>query len=649
MSHPEAVPLLKRLDERFPALSRWLGGRLDLELPAFTVSVVLHATLLTILGIMTIEASREAPREFAAVDTSGDTRLPEFARNEIEDIDQANKELTLTPIGSSAPNLSALPVQASGPLAPPTSNKAEGGGAMPIANLAVTRPGEIMLPSAPSLSQSVSIRGNGAEHVGGVEGAVDRIAVEMLRRLEQGRTLVVWAFDASGSLQAERERLGRHIEKIYRDIAELDKEGLAKDDALLTSVVAFGQGRQVLTPTPTSDPSTIMEAIGRVPLDATGEESTFGTVAEVVRKFGRYKDKKHTYQTMVIVVTDEVGDDEGRLEEAIQTAVQARVPVYVLGSPAVFGRLEGRMNYTDPKTKQTFYNLPVRQGPESVALEQIRLPFWYDGPQHDLLDAGFGPYALTRLANATGGIYFITRLGPSRLTFDPNLMREYRPDWGSRMQYEKAVEKSPLRRAVYQSALLTQQNLPGQPSLVFPPADGPEFKEAMARNQEIVARVEYTVSEALGPITEVVKLRDRETSRRWQAHYDLARGRLLAMKVRCYEYNAICARMKKDALKFQNPRSNAWRLVPTDQVASGDKVAAVAAEAKALLQKVVADHPNTPWALLAQRELKDAFGFRWQETYVPPPPPRREETAEAARKKAQNKQQMPRPAEPPKL
>ena len=84
----------------------------------------------------------------------------------------------------------------------------------------------------------------------------------------------------------------------------------------------------------------------------------------------------------------------------------------------------------------------------------------------------------------------------------------------------------------------------------------------MATNQGIAERTAYTVDEALGPINAVAKLRDRETSRRWQAHYDLIRGRLLAMKVRCYEYNWACARMKKDPPKFSNPKSNAWRLVP---------------------------------------------------------------------------------------
>ena len=88
-----------------------------------------------------------------------------------------------------------------------------------LAPLDVRRATEVVVPTAMMLGQTVSIKGNGAEHVGGVEGAVDRIAVEILRRLEQGRTLVVWAFDASGSLQAERQRLSKHIETVYTHIA----------------------------------------------------------------------------------------------------------------------------------------------------------------------------------------------------------------------------------------------------------------------------------------------------------------------------------------------------------------------------------------------------------------------------------------------
>ena len=50
----------------------------------------------------------------------------------------------------------------------------------------VRRATEMMMPTAAMLGQTVSIKGDGAEHVGGVEGAVDRIATEILRRLERG-------------------------------------------------------------------------------------------------------------------------------------------------------------------------------------------------------------------------------------------------------------------------------------------------------------------------------------------------------------------------------------------------------------------------------------------------------------------------------
>src|SRR5262249_26082082 len=150
------------------------------------------------------------------------------------------------------------------------------------------------------------------------------------------------------------------------------------------------------------------------------------------------------YRTMVIVVTDEVGDDEANLEEAIALAQRAKVQVYVLGNQALFGRAEGYMNYTDPKTKHVYYGLPVRQGPESAMIEQIRLPFWYDGPQFEIVEAGFGPYALSRLATATGGIYFVTRFNTRRMGFDPARMQEYKPDWVSRERYEKQIEHSPL-------------------------------------------------------------------------------------------------------------------------------------------------------------------------------------------------------------
>jgi hypothetical protein len=608
-------------------------------LPAISVSLAFHGGLLVILGAMGIAAQAELKKEITTQIV--DTTLPSFDKTEIQDLDQPDLPAVVNTIGSSAPTFSMDAKE--GASAPPLPKDSAVGTMEMLPTAGVSRPGQIAMPSAMTIGQNVTIRGSGAEHVDGVEGAVDRIAMEILSRLKDGKVLVVWAFDASRSLVVEREKLTKNIEGIYTHIAQLDSDQVASGDALMTMVVGFGESRKQMLREPTSDTASVISAIREIPIDTSGDEFTFQTVAGIAKNWGKYKDGKgQRYQTITIVITDEVGNDQDQVELAINAASAAKMPVYILGSPAPFGKREGRTSFTDPKTKETIQGV-VTLGPESVELETIHLKFWYGGEQYDNLDAGFGPYALSRLAATTGGIYFISRLGNTRLSFDPNAMREYRPDWVSVEQYARSLQKDPIRGAVLSAAQITQQNLPGEPGLSYPPADDPSFKERMEANQITIARIEYTVQEALVPIQAVVKLRDRETSRRWQAHYDLIRGRLLAVKIRCAEYQTACARMKKDAPKFKDPKSNAWKLVATEEILSGDKVSKAATETRALLKRVVDDHPNTPWALLAQRELKDPFGFKWVETYVPPPPPRKEvEAAEAKKKKAAPKKEMPK-------
>jgi von Willebrand factor type A domain len=216
------------------------------------------------------------------------------------------------------------------------------------------------------LAQTVSIRSNGAELVGGVEGAVDRIAIEILRRLEQGRTLVVWAFDASGSLLAERQRVSKHIDTAYSHINQLDGNRLSSKNGLLTMVLSFGQDRHTMLPKPTADRSEVISAIKNVELDTSGIETTFTTVAEIVNRWGRFKNAQGLpYHPMIIVVTDEVGDDQGRLEDAVTIAQRAKVPVYVLGSQVIFGRVDGYVDYVDRKSSTSSADCQCRRGPKA--------------------------------------------------------------------------------------------------------------------------------------------------------------------------------------------------------------------------------------------------------------------------------------------
>ena len=104
--------------------------------------------------------------------------------------------------------------------------------------------------------------------------------------------------------------------------------------------------------------------------------------------------------------------------------------------------------------------------------------------------------------------------------------------------------------------------------------------------------------------------------------------------------------MKKDPLKFSSPQFNAWRLIPDVSVQYSDKAVVAAREAQALLHRVITDHPTTPWALLAEREVKDPLGFKWVETYTQPRPRGNDTSGPPRKNKSSN---MAKPPEMPKL
>jgi hypothetical protein len=107
---------------------------------------------------------------------------------------------------------------------------------------------------------------------------------------------------------------------------------------------------------------------------------------------------------------------------------------------------------------------------------------------------------------------------------------------------------------------------------------------------------------------------------RWRAGYDLAIGRVLAAKVRTEAYNAMLA-AAKTRLKFEKPENNTWELEAADSLDVGSRLANLADKASMYLKRVVAEHPQTPWAMLAERELSTPLGWRWKESFTPPPRP----------------------------
>ncbi|MGH7137333.1 MAG: hypothetical protein ACREHD_16440, partial [Pirellulales bacterium] len=199
----------------------------------------------------------------------------------------------------------------------------------------------------------------------------------------------------------------------------------------------------------------------------------------------------------------------------------------------------------------------------------------------------------------------------------------YEPDYSSPEESLKAKEHSPLRKAVLSVVDFTRQRkLKPTPRLVFAPTGKSYFNE-MREAQETAAYNSMILQQclALFGARGFEQVYAKETSPRWRAWYDLSYGRLQAMMVRCNEYNWACATMKAKGADFVDQKSNRWQFKPDSALHFGSQDERMGKEATRLLTRCVKDNPGTPWAVLAQRELKDPFGFRVDEAYVAPPPP----------------------------
>lgn len=495
---------------------------------------------------------------------------------------------------------------------------------------------------------NITIKGDVGVATDGAEGAIDRLTQEILNYAEERPTTVVWLFDQSASLLRQRADIHARIDRIYEELGVIEAVGAANLDAedeptILTSVFAFGSKVSKLIE-PTDRVREIKQAIEDIERDDTGVERVFTALFtaakefEPLRKIDR-RTKAPKRNVMFIVVSDEAGDDIEGLDPTINYCRKLEIPVYVIGVPAPFGRKDTPVKWVDPDPayNQTPQWTSVNQGPESLVPERLQLHFAGQFEDRAPLDSGFGPFALTRICYETGGIYFtvhpnrktgrkIRRRETEALTsyfgyfFEPETMRRYRPDYVSTDEYWRIVNQNRCRSALVQTAQQSWVSQMSEPTLRFEKLSEAAFVNAVSMAQRKAAILEPKINMLYSSLRLGEDDRSTETAPRWQAGFDLAMGRVLAVKVRTESYNMILAKAKT-GLKFKNKRSNVWVLRPSNEVSTGSKATKEAEKAKSYLQRVVDEHPGTPWALMAQRELSTPMSWQWKEEYKAPPKP----------------------------
>jgi hypothetical protein len=492
----------------------------------------------------------------------------------------------------------------------------------------------------PNLPENVIVKGAGSVGTSGAMGAIDRITHEILLSLDERPTLVAWLFDQSGSLKPQRESIARRFDRIYKELGIIEQSGNSAfkqhhEAPLLTAVAQFGSSVELLTPKPTDELAQIKSAVRSISDDADpgGRENVFQSVGFLAHKLRHHRLSRPRRNVMIVVFTDEAGDDIEALDATVEMCRKHEMPVYVIGVPAPFGRKEAYVTWIDPDPNfdQSPQRQSVHQGPESLLPERIKLLFGGTQEEEEQMDSGFGPFGLCRLAYETGGLYFTvhpnrkvgasvrsweTAAMSSHLTrfFDPRVMRNYRPEYISAQQYYDFVQSNRACTALVQAAQLSAITPMENVRLSFPRVDDAQFARDLSNAQRTAARLEPKVVALAAILREGEPDRKNVRKPRWQAGFDLAIGRALAVKVRTEGYNAMLAQAKQ-GMKFRDENCDTWELRPADSITTGSALAKDAADATMYLERVVAEHAGTPWAIDAQKELREPLGWKWQERF----------------------------------
>lgn len=469
-------------------------------------------------------------------------------------------------------------------------------------------------PNEAQMLESIDTTGT-TEQAGGTEGSIDRITLEIAASLRQRKTLPVWLFDESLSLEARREVITNRFESIYQQLGLLDD--LDTKDALKTGIIGYGENIHVLVKEPTSDLAELTTAVKAIKNDESGKENVFGAVAEALKVYTPFK-RKMKANMMIIIVTDERGDDFQGMEEIVKKCSRDGVKVYCVGNASIFGREKGYVRYKWEFEGENFEeDIPVDQGPETAMAEGLQLPFW-TARTHDLtrMSSGYGPYTLSRLTAETGGIFLIADDAVGQ-KWDPQIMRQYMPDYRPQAEYMKQLQTNMAKQALVtasQQALTEEVPIP---QTSFQANNDNILREQITEAQKPLAVLDYFLQRTHTMLEAGEKDRGKLDTDRWRATFDLNMGRILAMRVRAFGYNAVLAEMKSNPKTFSKPESNQWRLVPSETINAGANVRKMNDKAQEYLNRVISEHPGTPWAYLAKVELSDPLGWEWVEGHMP--------------------------------
>lgn len=227
--------------------------------------------------------------------------------------------------------------------------------------------------------------------------------------------------------------------------------------------------------------------------------------------------------------------------------------------------------------------------------------------------------ALALAADPTPADAVAVELGVGPVALKAAVGRDYlpdavTPDAAARMPVRAAVKLA--ADAMAQSRLMLEKNRELHQS-----GAAAKGKDEVLNLQAKLAGVILGLVEASQELDDAADERAKEPSKRWQAHLDYLTGAVTLRYARLEEVNLLYGDVRTDKLPVLDAAAGhtGWRLVPAERMHSKKDVRAAMEQARERLAKVAKDHPNTPWAELAERDLAEKPGLMWEPAAVKPP------------------------------
>ncbi|HEX3997424.1 MAG TPA: hypothetical protein VHX65_02625 [Pirellulales bacterium] len=442
-----------------------------------------------------------------------------------------------------------------------------------------------------------------------------RIAGEIAEALKLRKTLVVWIIDKTNMSADVRNWAVGRISRITAEATKLASES-GKAAPLAMAIVAYGSNVNFLNNEPI-DPAQAESLAGALPSESEAFPQTFAAVDEAADKFLPYRSQG--YEMMFVVVANSTGKDWARLDAAIPKLRRKAVPVFGIGNAVPFYR----QWHAEPLGGGPPANLILASG----GLESIDMALPEGQGDSDLNDSGYGPWGLERLCRQTQGAYLRFRNGSTSAgwalegdgTISQEMRHRYAPDYVSPQEYQSLLSSNRAYQALHNAAQLprAEQVVAYLTSRFTRPTEKQGGEAALSKK---VSQAQMKAAEKSPEVDRIYEAlvggqadRAKITSPRWQAEFDLAMGRILAAKARIDGYNAQLAVIKQGKA-FKDPKEHdTWVLHPSDSISAGSALDKMAKQSQMYLNRVINEHPGTPWAEMARRELEMLPGWAWTE------------------------------------